>query len=687
MSERVEHERSPAGDRRTGAATPSTATESVRIQPKPKVRSTSDPAEREADVVASAVVSALHTPATALPADASSGGGRAVRAGHHHDVDGTGSNSPAGPAGRVQRRADAVGGALRQVAPRVQRRLSVDTIDDGDEFLTEFGSLPVPKHWGFTPAEADIYQRWIRDDAARRFATKDELRDAVRDEFRRIPTPVGYVVANESSDDATATVISASTWTSSTGELDDLQQVMTREVIDFGEDPRDKVPGYDTLLKMDPKFQINGNVLTKGPDAMGSGHASDKHSGAGYGTKFTLGGGVANLKPGEWTLTGRQHYEYQQPGGPWKPLPGVFTVTRTMVRNGDHYELSQTKTGPGVNLAAGPATIEFETRHAMERLTEARPSQDSDWDRDSAKLSGAGLRLNTLENSRVTVGATGQVIDLWYREFQAGGAVDPSLKGPGGGPFIPPGSVSPSELKVLWKQARAAVDTIVTKALGPGGHAPPPKIEFYFYPEGAGGVRQQSYYTTAGGGSYKVLLKGKDAANPFGPGQSGALAGNLKTSMPGDIASGGWTAAGKLERFCKATAIHELAHMLHALNDPEVFLQSTIMPGPGNPIQPDNPLHPESVHVAGVNETVLEALNANLGGDSKWGYAKANPAEVVAEGFTAMMAGKSVPRPIAAVYIAYGGPRSATIDAMLAKAFPNGVIPGISQPEGAVGHM
>lgn len=498
--------------------------------------------------------------------------------------------------------------------------------------------------------------------------------------------PQNYVVGNGPTDDTTATVESISTWSSSTGQLGDLDDVQTREVIDFGEDPRVKVPGYAVLLQMDPKFQLAGNILTKGPDSMQSGRATDKHSGAGYGTKFTLNG-IANLQAGDWTLTGAQHYEYKQAGGAWQPLPGAFVITRRMAKNVDHYELTQTKTGPGVNLAAGPANINFETRDAMAKLTAARPNQDADWARDSGKLTQAGLVLNYLGVNQQNIGTPPQIVNVYYREFRPGGVVDPTLRGPGGGQFVPPGAIEPSELTRLFDQSKQAIETIVAKALGAGGHAPPATIEFYFYPEGAGAVRQQSYFTSAGGGSYKVLLKGKDASQPGSTGQKGALAGNATTSIAGKVGSGAWTKAGKLERFCKATAVHEMGHMLHALNAPEIFLQSTIMPGPGNPIQPNNPLYPESVHVAQTNASVLAAFNTAIGTKAEWGYAKANPAEMVCEGFTAIMSGKSVPKPVAAVYVAYGGPRSTIIDNALRKAFPGKTIPGMNQPEDCIAHM
>ena len=241
--------------------------------------------------------------------------------------------------------------------------------------------------------------------------------------------PQNYVVGNGPTDDTTATVESIPTWDSSSGQIGDLDDVQTREVIDFGEDPRVKVPGYAVLLQMDPKFQLAGNILTKGPDSMQSGRATDKHSGAGYGTKFTLNG-IANLQAGDWTLVGAQHYEYKQPGGAWQPLPGAFVITRRMAKNVDHYELTQTKTGPGVNLAAGPATINFETRDAMAKLTAARPNQDADWARDSGKLTQAGLVPNFLAVKQQNVGTPPQISQRLLPRVSTGWSGRPYPPGP-----------------------------------------------------------------------------------------------------------------------------------------------------------------------------------------------------------------------------------------------------------------
>ena len=50
---------------------------------------------------------------------------------------------------------------------------------------------------------------------------------------------------------------------------------------------------------------------------------------------------------------------------------------------------------------------------------------------------------------------------------------------------------------------------------------------------------------------------------------------------------------------------------------------------------------------------------------AQWAYALQNPAEVVAEVFTAYMKGKAVPRSLAATFVAYGGPMNSTVEAGL----------------------
>ncbi len=68
---------------------------------------------------------------------------------------------------------------------------------------------------------------------------------------------------------------------------------------------------------------------------------------------------------------------------------------------------------------------------------------------------------------------------------------------------------------------------------------------------------------------------------------------------------------------------------------------------------------------------------------AKWTYARANPGEVVPEVFTAIMHGRKVPKGLAAVYVAYGGARSAKINAALVKSF-GGPVPAFNQPEDAI---
>jgi hypothetical protein len=90
--------------------------------------------------------------------------------------------------------------------------------------------------------------------------------------------------------------------------------------------------------------------------------------------------------------------------------------------------------------------------------------------------------------------------------------------------------------------------------------------------------------------------------------------------------------------------------------------------------------------IAQVNQHIMQALGAkNYSGE--WRYAQANPAEVVAEVWTAVMHGGSVPRGLAGVYLAYGDARNPTIDNRLRKLFPHKQIPALATPEAALAYI
>jgi hypothetical protein len=88
---------------------------------------------------------------------------------------------------------------------------------------------------------------------------------------------------------------------------------------------------------------------------------------------------------------------------------------------------------------------------------------------------------------------------------------------------------------------------------------------------------------------------------------------------------------------------------------------------------------PEMAHMADINTQLMTALNAQ-GYATRWTYAQDNPAEVVAEVWTALNHGRSIPRGLAAVYLAYGGMRTTAIDNKLRKLFPGKVLPVLNEP-------
>ena len=91
------------------------------------------------------------------------------------------------------------------------------------------------------------------------------------------------------------------------------------------------------------------------------------------------------------------------------------------------------------------------------------------------------------------------------------------------------------------------------------------------------------------------------------------------------------------------------------------------------------------MHAATVNQQITTRRNgAHL--PPTWSYAHQNPAEVVAEGFTAMTRGRDVPKAIAAIYVAYGGIRSNEFNTKLIRAF-GGPVRALGQPEAALPHI
>jgi hypothetical protein len=236
----------------------------------------------------------------------------------------------------------------------------------------------------------------------------------------------------------------------------------------------------------------------------------------------------------------------------------------------------------------------------------------------------------------------------------------------------------PASRNTLVASARGAVDAIIQKALR--GPTPPTRFIISMVTMAGAGVQQQAFWTNEMGGTYRVILRADKIMD---------INQHLKNSIPERESKRGWSKEGKIDRYAKAVVTHELGHMLHAFSDPNKFLTAVdtiaTLPLPPEPPTTD-PLRPQKEKIARINTNVILALNMQPYKD-KWGYArngmKGNPSEVVAEVFTALMHGRNVPKGLAAVYVAYGGIRSATIDAALKKSF-GGEIPTINQPEDAI---
>jgi hypothetical protein len=93
-----------------------------------------------------------------------------------------------------------------------------------------------------------------------------------------------------------------------------------------------------------------------------------------------------------------------------------------------------------------------------------------------------------------------------------------------------------------------------------------------------------------------------------------------------------------------------------------------MMPAAIPSFAPLDPLLVEKTQSPRSTANVIQALNAkNYKG--KWSYAMGNPGEVVPEVLTAIQHGRTVPKGLAAVYVAYGGQRSPSVDAALQQSF------------------
>ncbi len=481
-------------------------------------------------------------------------------------------------------------------------------------------------------------------------------------------TPQNFAITGHAADNAECSVTTNLGWNSSDGNLANLADYQSREEVTFNTDPRIPVPAYAGPLPFG--MVLAGNVLTKGVGVMSNPGGSDKHSGAAHGPKFTMGG-IANLRRAAWTLVGTQWYEVKQNGGAWNQILGPFTITRTMTRvadpvGGDYYELTINKTGPGVNVTAGPTRIVQETTEAMTAVGAARQDQTADWNTAQAALVNQGMTFHALATDTRN-NPQGVAVTFDYDYTQPTNILNPA--------FAPAFTIPVAWLNTILASARSAVRPIIDKVLI--GAAPPTRFRITIFR--ANGVQQQAFWTNENGGTYRVILRADKLMDMTQWG------GDVTTSMAGRESRRGWTNARKKKRFAKAVATHELGHMLHAFTSPNIFLTSTLMPAAIPAIQhaaPPDPLAEEKVHIAQVNGRVMQAIAAK-NYKAKWGYAQANPGEVVPEVFTAIMHGRKVPKGLAAVYVAYGGARSAKINAALVKSF-GGPVPAFNQPEDAI---
>jgi hypothetical protein len=490
-------------------------------------------------------------------------------------------------------------------------------------------------------------------------------------------SPQHFAVTGSNADNAGLTVTTTKTWASDSGSLNDLTDVDMREHVVFNTNPAVDIPSYPVVAPTIPGMTLVGNDLTKVAGAMHTGAGTDTHSGAGYGLFFTAPGGQPNLRRAAWTLVGTQDYEYRDRGahGPWTPLhPGQsFTITRTMAMDpGTHeYRLRLTKTGPfGVNVTAGPTPIPLTSSEAIQDIGAARPDQTALWN---------ALDLN-LTNVQEHAYATIQTVNRNVGAFVL--PVDEIVTNPR---TVPPQSANrallapietliPAEYNPVFANAAAALDVLVHKYMQ-GMAGMPARVKLIVTK--AAGVRQQAcFVTTAAGPELRILFRyGKFATvDPTAK----------DTSMAGAESKHAFRTFSKNRRWQKATVIHEMGHMLHAFADMPKYQAATVdmaaaAAAPAN-------IQPQMFKMAQVNDQIIQALAARHY-PGRWQYAMSNPAEVVAEVWTAVMHGRAVPRGLAAVYLAYGGARNATIDNNLRRKFPHKQLPVLNTPEAAIPYI
>lgn len=492
--------------------------------------------------------------------------------------------------------------------------------------------------------------------------------------------PAGFQVVASTKDDVECKVFSTHAWVSSTGNAADLSDVQVREKVDFATDPRVDMPAYNNPP---PGVVLAGNTVTRTGPAQGCGGV-DTHSGAAHGTAFTWGP-HQNLRKAAWTLVATQVYQYKTAGGAWTDMHNpAYTLTRTMAQDGNgQWQLTFHKQGPGENTTAGPTNIyDVPTTEALHALSVAKPDQTADWQAALAELNNMGLTLKASGRDKLKANNAAKTpINVSY-SYTVPTAVPKPQRA-----FY---RLTSSQVSAIKKQALTGTKLVKEVLDGP---TPPTRIEFVIAKNSAN-VRQQAWWTNENGGTYRVLLRADVILN---------TAAHIGASVTGDLSS----AAGALKAkpkdkiaeqircYAKGAAVHELGHMLHARSSPAKFMGSTLLaPLPPPPVgaAPD-PNRPHKEQVATINLQVKNRLGAQ-GYPGRWGYAigNGNPSEVVAEVFAALVqtdanqVAADIPRGLAAVYLAYGGHRSADIDAKLARIFPAGV-PALSQPQDALAHI
>ncbi|MEX2565437.1 MAG: hypothetical protein WD431_05810 [Cyclobacteriaceae bacterium] len=480
--------------------------------------------------------------------------------------------------------------------------------------------------------------------------------------------PQNFRVTNTASNDADCSVTTDLDWDSSVGGKNNLADFQTREIITFNAAPTINMPCYAGPLPAG--MQIAGNILTKPIGPLSNPGASDKHTGVGHAPKFTVGG-IPNLQRGAWQLVGTQYYQYKQDGNPgWVNAAGPFVITRTMVQNGDDFSLTISKVGPNCMVSAGPTPITMETSTAMDMVGGARVDQTGEWNAAQATLIATNANKPALNFNAIATdvrnNALGVPFTTDYEYTSCANAAHP---------FAAAYDIPQAWRDTIYQKARTVARGIVENVLT--GANPPTQFIITIFR--CAGVQQQALWTNENGGTYRVLLRADKLMD------MGQWGGDVDTSLSGRESKRGWTDQGKKERFTKGAATHELGHMLHAIAAPNKFLTSTLMPANIVQIQnavPADPLADEKIHICRVNGRIIQALNAK-GYKQKWGYAMNNPGEVVPEVFTAIQHDRTVPKGLAAVYVAYGGHRGGNIDAALQTSF-GGAIPAIPEPEDAI---